>query len=77
MEDEKSQSRKEQADEILRNTTAYKNCEICGSILIKEVPICPNCQGYRFDEDPEHVAEQAVILGSSQQRSISPDDLAS
>lgn len=70
-------TRKERAEEILRHPEEYKKCEICDSLLLVGVYLCTNCKGYRFNSDPEVVSEQALLLGASEQRSITPDDLAS
>jgi hypothetical protein len=55
---------------------AYKVCEGCDSIVTAEVVICPNCHGYRFDADPTRVVDQAVELGTREQRSVTAEDLS-
>jgi hypothetical protein len=35
---------------------------------------CPNCHGYRFDESPERVVEQAQLLASRPQQSVTAQD---
>ena len=37
--------------------------------------VCPNCNAYRFDSNTEYVVEQAVLLASREQRSVTPEDL--
>jgi len=64
------------AREIANNPVAYKVCEGCDSIVTAEVVICPNCHGYRFDKDPSRVVDQAVELGTREQRSVTADDLS-
>lgn len=64
------------AREIANNPVAYKVCEGCDSIVTAEVVICPNCHGYRFDTDPARVVDQAVELGTREQRSVTAEDLS-
>lgn len=65
------------AKTIIANPSQYKVCEGCGSIVTESTPICPNCSAYRFDSDKEYVIEQAVLLASREQRSVTPEDLSS
>lgn len=67
--------RARKAEKIIANPTAYKVCEGCESIVTARVPTCPNCHGYRFDEDPKSVVEQAKRLASHAQTSVASDDL--
>jgi len=64
------------AREIANNPVAYKVCEGCDSIVTAEVVICPNCHGYRFDGNPSRVVDQAVELGTREQRSVTAEDLS-
>jgi len=41
------------------------------------VVTCPNCHGYRFDDSAERVVEQANILASRPQQSVTSEDLES
>ena len=34
-----------------------------------------HCNAYRFDSNTEYVVEQAVLLASREQRSVTPEDL--
>lgn len=77
MNEEQPLTRQELASRILNNAAAYKVCEICGSVVSCECVLCTNCQGYRFDDRPERVEEQAIQLAASRQRSITSDDLVS
>jgi hypothetical protein len=36
---------------------------------------CPNCHGYRFDDSPERVVDQARLLASRPQQSVTAADL--
>ncbi len=69
-------SRIEKAQTIIDNPTDFKVCESCGSIVGRCTEVCQNCNAYRFDENPEYVVEQAVLLASRAQRSVTPEDLA-
>lgn len=63
------------AEKIISNPEGFKICEGCESIVTTRVTTCPNCHGYRFDEDPVHVAEQARVLASRPQQSVTAADL--
>ncbi|MBV9392635.1 MAG: hypothetical protein JOY96_12170 [Verrucomicrobia bacterium] len=63
------------ASKIAEQPALYKVCEACESIVTKRVATCPSCHGYRFDEDPEAVIQQAKVLGSREQRSVLTEDL--
>jgi hypothetical protein len=71
-----SPNRAETAAKIASNPSSYKVCEGCDSIVGKATAICPNCHSFRFDDAPETVVSQAVILGSREQRSVTAEDLA-
>ncbi len=75
MADATQKDRLAKAREIANNPVAYKVCEGCDSIVTAEVVICPNCHGYRFDGDPGRVVDQAVELGTREQRSVTAEDL--
>ena len=53
----------------------YKVCESCDSIVKKHVATCPNCNGYRYEDDPAVVVAQAKLLGAREQRSVVAQDL--
>jgi nitrate reductase beta subunit len=63
------------AAKIAEEPNLYKVCEGCDSIVMRRVATCPSCHGYRFNEDPAVVIEQAKILGSREQRSVVKEDL--
>lgn len=63
------------AAKIAEEPHLYKVCEGCDSIVTKRAATCPSCHGYRFNEDPEIVVQQAKILGSREQRSVVSEDL--
>ena len=69
-------SRIAKAQMIIETPTDYKVWEACGSIVGLDTDVCPNCNAYRFDEDPAYVVEQAVLLASRAQRSVTPEDLS-
>lgn len=63
------------AAQITAQPQRFKVCEGCESIVTIQANTCPNCHGYRFDEDPQRVISQAKLLGSRPQTSVKPDDL--
>jgi rRNA maturation endonuclease Nob1 len=63
------------AAKIAEEPHLYKVCEGCDSIVAKRAATCPSCHGYRFNQDPEIVVQQAKILGSREQRSVVSEDL--
>lgn len=74
-EDSHLSERARKAEKIIAKPTDFKVCEGCDSIVTARVATCPNCHGYRFDEDPEAVVTQARILASRAQTSVASDDL--
>ena len=70
-----SSDRHEKAQMIASNPFDYQVCEGCESIVGAGTVVCPNCHGYRFDNDPVRVVDQALILGSREKRSVTADDL--
>lgn len=69
------QSRLDKAKLIIDRPADFKVCEACGSIVSETTAACPNCNAYRFDANPDYVEEQAVLLASREQRSVTPEDL--
>ena len=69
------QSRLDKAKLIIDRPGDFKVCEACGSIVSLTTAVCPNCNAYRFDSNTEYVVEQAVLLASRYQRSVTPEDL--
>jgi hypothetical protein len=70
-----SPNRAEAAAKIAAAPYQYKVCEGCDSIVGKTTALCPNCHSFRFDDTPETVTKQAVLLGNREQRSVTADDL--
>ena len=68
-------ARAQQAARIIGEPEKYKVCEGCDSIVAERVATCPNCYGYRFDDDRQAVIDQALLLGSREQTSVVADDL--
>ncbi|MFZ9920613.1 MAG: hypothetical protein ACO3FQ_05580 [Terrimicrobiaceae bacterium] len=64
------------AEKIIAAPGNYKVCEGCDSIVTGRVVNCPNCHGYRFDEAPERVIEQARLLATRPQQSVTAQDLS-
>src|SRR5581483_6744215 len=58
-----------------RQRSSLQVCEGCDSIVSERVATCPNCYGYRFDEESENVIAQARLLGAREQRSVTAQDL--
>jgi len=63
------------AAKIAADPHGYKVCEGCDSIVTERVATCPNCFGYRFDENADAVVAQAMLLASREQRSVTAQDL--
>lgn len=75
MPDSPPPNRATTAAKIAANPTGYKVCEGCDSIIGSAAALCPNCHSYRFETSAERVVQQARILGSREQRSVTADDL--
>ncbi len=71
-----SSNRAETAAKIAAVPQNYKVCEGCDSIVGRSTSICPNCHSFRFDDSPETVVSQAVVLGNREQRSVTAEDLS-
>lgn len=69
-------ARLKKAQEIASNPSAYKVCEGCDSIVGSGAVTCANCHGYRFDEEPGRVVDQAIYLGARKQTSVTVEDMA-
>ncbi len=67
--------RARRAEKIVAKPNDYKVCEGCESIVRQRAATCPSCHGYRFDEDPSAVAEQAKLLASREQKTVIAEDL--
>jgi hypothetical protein len=67
--------RARQASKIASEPENYKICEGCDSIVARRVHFCPNCHGYRFNENPQSVIDQAILLGGRERTSVVSDDL--
>ena len=74
-EDQHLTERARKAEKIIAQPAGYKVCEGCESIVTAHVATCPNCHGYRFNEDPAAVVEQARVLASRAQTSVGAEDL--
>lgn len=67
--------RAKKAEQIIEDPTGFKVCESCESIVAARANTCPNCNGYRFDDDAAAVVTQARLLGSRERTSVVADDL--
>lgn len=63
------------AEKIIASAENFKICEGCDSIVTARVTSCPNCHGYRFNEDREEVVNHARLLASRPQTSVTSSDL--
>lgn len=63
------------AQQIASRPGDYQVCEGCESIVGLSTVVCPNCHGYRFDDTPARVVDQALLLGSREKRSVTAEDL--
>ena len=69
------ENRAARATKIIAQPHHYKVCEGCDSIVVRGAVHCPSCHGYRFDESPARVAEQARLLGGRERTSVLDSDL--
>jgi hypothetical protein len=76
MPDTSPPNRAATAAKIAANPAGYKVCEGCDSIVGSGAALCPNCHSYRFDASPQRVIEQARLLGSREQTSVTAEDLS-
>lgn len=69
------EERAAKARQIVESPDEFQVCEGCESIVASGVTICPNCHSYRFDDSATRVVEQALVLGSREQQSVTVADL--
>ena len=69
------ESRQDKARKIEADAASYKVCEGCDSIVGMRTVLCPNCHSFRFDESPQRVITQSLLLGSREQSSVTSSDL--
>ena len=74
-EDSHLSDRARKAEKIIAKPRDFKVCEGCDSIVTARVATCPNCHGYRFNDDPQAVIEQATLLASRPQTSVASEDM--
>ena len=72
---EPTTARARQAAEIVARPRRYKICEGCDSIVARRVATCPNCYGYRFNTGKQAIIDQARLLGSREQTSVTAEDM--
>lgn len=60
---------------IIASPHRFKVCAGCESIVVQQVTHCPNCHGYRFIEGRDVVVDQAKVLASRPQQSVTAEDL--
>ncbi len=65
---------KEIATTVVNDPTNYKLCMVCGAIVDKASPTCPDCLAYRFDDNPATVADRALDLAAKPQNAVSHHD---
>ena len=65
----------ERTAKIIAYTGSFKICEACDSIIAKKLTLCPNCSGYRFDEDPSAVVLETQLLATRPQTNVTAADL--
>ncbi|HEX5789965.1 MAG TPA: hypothetical protein VFY13_02380 [Luteolibacter sp.] len=75
MSDSQPNDRAAAAAKIAANPVGYKVCEGCDSIVSHSTVLCPNCHSFRFESSAERVIQQARILGSREQQSVTAEDL--
>ncbi len=62
------------AARVLETPQHFKICLICKAIIERELPGCPHCYGYRFNEESEEVADHLLTLAQETKTAISVDD---
>ncbi len=67
--------RAERAQRIIDDPDNFKVCEGCDSIVVASVDLCPNCNSYRYNDDPLEVVIHARELASRPQQSVTIWDL--
>ena len=67
--------RARKAEKIIAQPENFKICEGCDSIVAERVATCPNCHGYRFNEESAAIIEQARLLASREQTGVSAQDM--
>lgn len=75
MSDPSPPNRAAAAAKIAANPAGYKVCEGCDSIVGGGAALCPNCHSFRFDATAQRVVQQARVLGSREQKSVTAEDL--
>jgi len=73
-ESKQMEKRAKKAAEIAAKPQLYKVCEGCESIVMAKATTCPSCHGYRFDDEPQRVIDQAILLGSRPATTLSHED---
>ncbi len=63
------------AQKIIDAPQNFKICEGCESIVARRVDTCPNCHGYRFNEEDAVIIEHARALAARPQTSVTASDL--
>ena len=71
-----NESRQAAAARITAAPADYKVCEGCESIVGSGTTLCPNCHSFRFDGAAQRVIDQANLLGSREQTSVTSSDLS-
>ena len=67
--------RAHKALKIIASPRSFKVCEGCDSIVAARVATCPNCHGYRFNDNATAVTDQAQLLANREQRTVTAKDL--
>ena len=68
------QDYKEIATTVVNDPANYKVCMVCGAIVDKASPTCPDCLAYRFDSSPGYVTDRAVDMAAKPQNAVSHHD---
>jgi predicted ATP-dependent serine protease len=67
--------RAQKAAKIIASPRDFKVCEGCDSIVAERAGTCPNCHAYRFNDAADAVVEQARLLATREQTSVTVKDL--
>ena len=66
--------RRQKAERILKKAEYYKVCEGCESVVLYDMPFCPVCDAYRFDDSVNRVIKTVMELAKKERTSVLPED---
>ena len=63
------------AKKIASRPGDFKVCMGCDSVVAIRVILCPSCHAYRYETDPEFVADHAMATAKKEQETVTREDL--